>query len=43
MDLRIFDGSLEKYIEATKPDIVIMMYSAYDFNSKGAETLFELQ
>ena len=31
IDLRIFTGSLQAYIEQTEPDIVISMYSAYDF------------
>ncbi len=43
IDLRIFTGSLQAYIEQTEPDIVISMYSAYDFNSAGAETLYEFE
>lgn len=43
IDLRLFTGSLQDYIEKTKPDIVISMYSAYDFNSSGAEALYEFQ
>lgn len=40
IDLRIFSGCLQTYIEETKPDLVISMYSAYDLNSSGAEPLF---
>lgn len=43
IDLRLFSGSLQTYIEQTKPDLVISMYSAYDFNSAGAETLYEFE
>lgn len=43
IDLRIFTGSLQAYIEQTEPDIVISMYSAYDFNSAGADTLYEFE
>ena len=41
IDLRIFSGSLQTYIEETEPDLVISMYSAYDLNASGAEALFE--
>lgn len=41
IDLRLFDGSLQAYIEQTRPDLVVSMYSAYDQNSSGAEDLFE--
>lgn len=43
IDLRLFHGSLETYIDETQPDLVISMYSAYDFNSGGAELLFEFR
>ena len=41
IDLRLFDGSLQAYIEETKPVLVVCMYSAYEQNSSGAEALFE--
>lgn len=41
IDLRIFTGSLQTYIEETDPDLVISMYSAYDLNANGAEALFK--
>ena len=40
IDLRMFSGCLQTYIEETKPDLVISMYSAYELNSSGAEPLF---
>lgn len=40
IDLRLFNGSLKTYVEETKPDIVISMYSAYELNAKGNESLF---
>ena len=43
IDLRIFNGSLQKYIEETEPDLVVSIYSAYDFNSRGAESLFDFR
>lgn len=43
IDLRVFNGSLQRYIEETQPDLVVSMYSAYDFNSNGAEALFEFK
>ena len=41
IDLRLFDGSLQAYIEEKRPNLVVSMYSAYDQNSSGAEDLFE--
>ncbi len=43
IDLRIFTGSLQTYIEETAPDLIISMYSAYDLGSTGAEELFEFR
>jgi hypothetical protein len=43
LDLRIFSGSVQNYIEETKPDLVISMYSAYDFNAGGTPALYEFQ
>ena len=43
VDLRIFTGSLKTFIEETKPDLIISMYSAYDLGSGGAEELFEFK
>lgn len=40
IDLRCFTGSLEAYIEESKPDIVITAYSAYDFNSGSENELY---
>lgn len=35
IDLRCFSGSLESYIEEYDPDLVVTVYSAYDFDSRG--------
>ena len=35
--------SLQTYIEETKPDLVVSMYSAYELNCGGAEGLFEFR
>ena len=43
IDLRIFSGSLQCYIEETQPDLVVSIYSAYELNSTGAEALFEFK
>ena len=43
IDLRIFSGSLQCYIEETQPDLVVSIYSAYDLNSNGSEALFEFK
>lgn len=40
IDLRCFDGSLETYIEEMNPDIVVTIYSAYDFNSGSENSLY---
>lgn len=40
LDLRIFTGSVEKYILENRPDIVVTMYSAYDFNSGEGNGLY---
>ena len=40
LDLRCFTGSLEKYIEESKPDAVVILYSAYDFNAGTHMDLF---
>ena len=41
IDLRLFDGSIETYINKSKPAVVVVIYSAYDINASGAESLFE--
>lgn len=43
IDLRLFDGSLQAYIEETNPDLIVCMYGAYDLNFSGAEALFEFK
>lgn len=43
IDLRCFDGSLETYIETTKPDVVITIYSAYDYNSGSENNLYNFR
>ena len=43
IDLRCFSGSLESYIEENTPDMVVTLYSAYDFNNGSAAVLYEFQ
>ena len=40
IDLRCFTGSLQNYIEKSEPDMVVVLYSAYDFNSGTHMDLF---
>lgn len=43
LDLRIFSGSVEAYISENKPDIVVTIYSAYDFNSGEGRGLYSFE
>lgn len=43
LDLRIFSGSVETYISENKPDIVVTIYSAYDFNSGEGNGLYSFK
>lgn len=40
LDLRCFGGSLEAYIEEYQPDLVLTIYSAYDFNNGSGNGLY---
>ena len=41
IDLRLFDGSIETYINKSKPAVVVVIYLANEINLSGAESLFE--
>lgn len=40
LDLRCFGGSLEAYIEEYQPDLVLTIYSAYEFNNGSGNGLY---